>query len=208
MALDIKNINLDSILKLPFSRKLMLLGGIYLFIAAIYGYMFYYPKMTQAKELKTKVEDLQRQVDNERLTASQLPKIKKEREEFKVQLEQALTQMPNEKEIPNLLSSISSSASNSGLDILFFKPLNEVPKTFYAEVPVDMKVKGGYDSLFMFFDKVAKLERIVNVSKLNVGDVKEEKGSVVITSSFVATTFRFMGEEEVKKLEEKDKKKK
>lgn len=209
MALDIKdlkNINLDFILKLPLSKKVMILGGVWFVIAGIYGYLFYYPKMTESNNLQAKITGLQKEVDNESVTASQLPKIKKEREEFKAQLAQALTQMPNEKEIPNLLSSISSSGKESGLDILSFKPAAESPKGFYAEVPVDMKVQGGYENVFLFFEKIAKLQRIVNIGKLNLGDAKDVKGNIVLSADFKATTFRFLGEAETKKAEEKDKK--
>ncbi|MBI5892505.1 MAG: type 4a pilus biogenesis protein PilO [Deltaproteobacteria bacterium] len=209
MALDIKdlkNINLDFILKLPLSKKVMILGGVWLVVAGIYGYLLYYPKMTESKNLQAKIAGLQKEVDNESVTASQLPKIKKEREEFKAQLAQALTQMPNEKEIPNLLSSISSSGRESGLDILSFKPAAESSKGFYAEVPVDMKVQGGYENVFLFFEKIAKLQRIVNIGKLNLGDAKDVKGNIVLSADFKATTFRFIGEEEAAKAAEKDKK--
>lgn len=210
MALDIKdlkNINLDFILKLPLSKKLMILGGVYIVIAGIYGYLWFYPKMTEAKDLQTKITGLQKEIDNESITASQLPKIKKEREEFKAQLAQALTQMPNQKEISNLLSSISLSGSESGLDIISFTPAGETPKGFYAEVPVEMKVQGGYGNIFLFFEKIAKLQRIVNISRLNLGDAKDVKGDIVLTSDFKATTFRFLGDGDTAKVEDEKAKK-
>ncbi len=203
---DLKNINLDFILKLPFSRKLMVLGGIWFVISGIYGYVFYYPKVNESKNLNARITTLQKDIDNESITANQLPKIKKERAEFKSQLEQALNQMPNEKEIPNLLSNISSSGKEAGLDIFLFKPLGESPKGFYAEVPVDMKVQGGYENIFLFFEKIAGLQRIVNIEKMNLGNPKDVKGGIVLSADFKATTFRFIGEGEQKKGDDKDKK--
>ncbi|NIR47567.1 type 4a pilus biogenesis protein PilO, partial [candidate division KSB1 bacterium] len=68
----------------------------------------------------------------------------------------------------NLLTSISSLAKDQGLEILRFRPLGEQPKGFYAEVPVQMSLVGSFHDVVMFFDKVGKLPRIVNINNLNI----------------------------------------
>ncbi|MBI5683000.1 MAG: type 4a pilus biogenesis protein PilO [Deltaproteobacteria bacterium] len=202
------NVTPDTILKLPLSQKLIILGAVHLLIAMAYGYLIFYPKMIETRNLRSKITELQRQIDNETITVSQLPKIKQEREEFAKRLQDAVAQMPNEKEIAGLLSSLSSLGRESGLEILLFKPGAEIIKGFYADIPVDMKVQGGYENILSFFKKAAGLQRIVNISKLNIGEIKDSGDNTVLISSFTATTFRFLTEDDIKKAALKDKKEK
>jgi len=117
------------------------------------------------------------------------------------EFQKALLQLPNEKEIANLLENISEAARSARLDILTFKPGKETPKGFYAEVTIDMKVEGAYASIMTFFEKVAALPRIVNMGVLNIaGGAKEVRGEVVLAATFMATTFKFVPQPaEVKK---------
>lgn len=192
-------INADTILRLPLSKKIVILAAGYILIAAVYGYLGFYPKMLKAKELNLKIGELKKQIDNEAVTVSQLPRIKQEREEFAKKLQDAVAQMPNEKEIAGLLSSLSSLGMESGLEILLFKPGGEIVRGFYADVPVDMKVQGGYEGILLFFKKVSALQRIVNISRFSIGDGKESDGNIILTASFVATTFRYLKEEDIGK---------
>ncbi len=91
------------------------------------------------------------------------------REELKV----AITQLPTSKEIPSLLSNISQLGKDSGLEFLLFKPVGEINKDFYAEIPVEIRVKGAYNNVAIFFDKVGKLPRIVNISEVSMDNAKE-----------------------------------
>jgi len=84
------------------------------------------------------------------------------------------------------------------LDILTFKPGKETPKGFYAEVTIDMKVEGNFNSVILFFEKVANLPRIVNINALNVTSGKEIRGEVMLTAQFLATTFKFLAQPEAK----------
>ena len=76
-------------------------------------------------------------------------------EEAEVQFKTAMKALPEKEEIPSLLTSISRSGQDVGLEFLLFEPKNEVRKEFYAEIPVAMHVIGGYHDLAIFFDKVA-----------------------------------------------------
>jgi len=124
--------------------------------------------------------------------ADELPKFKKEMEELNNQLKEALAALPNEKEIANLLESISDAAKTARLDVLTFKPGKETPKGFYAELTIDMKVEGGYGSIISFFEKVAGLPRIVNINALNISSGKEARGDIMLSATFLATTFKFL----------------
>ncbi len=120
-------------------------------------------------------------------------KAKAELEAVTTEFQKALLLLPDSREIPGLLTSISMMGNESGLEFLLFKPNPEVQKEFYAEIPVEIIVIGPYHNVAVFFDKVAKLSRIVNVSGVAMSDPKPEHGMMMVKTSCLATTYRFTG---------------
>jgi type IV pilus assembly protein PilO len=125
------------------------------------------------------------------------------------ELKTALTQLPNEKEIPEILKNISSLGKESNLEFTLFRPKPEEPQQFYAKVPIELVVLGNYHSIGLFFDKVSKLPRIINVVDFNMTRAKDVKGKISETENLVKTscminTYRFIEKKsEEKKSEEK-----
>ncbi|MEK6790131.1 MAG: type 4a pilus biogenesis protein PilO [Deltaproteobacteria bacterium] len=187
-----QKIDVNVILKLPTVKKLMILGAVWLVVITLFYFLLYGVKLSEKSDLSVKLTGLKATVAEKQKVASNVPRLKKEREELIAQLALALAQLPNDKEIANLLESISAAAKSSRLEILTFKPGKEVPKGFYAEVTIDMKVEGGYANLISFFERVAGLPRIVNISKLTVTSGKEVRGDIMMSAGFVATTFKFL----------------
>jgi type IV pilus assembly protein PilO len=189
---------IEKILKLPNRQKLALLAVLLLLEAAGIFYGLYQPRMTAYAALQTKLDDLQRQIQDNRRIANNLPRYKSEYEQLKKDLDAALTELPNQKEIPTLLTSISSLGKGAGLDFLLFRPRAEVPKDFYAEVPVDIAVSGTFYNVADFFLEVAKLPRIVNINNVNFTDIKSAGGRTTLKVNCLATTFRFLDKKEIK----------
>jgi len=124
--------------------------------------------------------------------AENLPAFEKELENLEAELKVALRQLPDSKEIPGLLTDISSLGKNAGLDIKRFKPNAEIPRGFYAEVPLEIAFSGTFHQVVTFFDLVAKLPRIVNVGELKM-EIEDETSEVTrLKVSGKATTFRFL----------------
>ncbi|WP_370543312.1 type 4a pilus biogenesis protein PilO [Geobacter sp. OR-1] len=146
------------------------------------------------------------QVQEKKKIADQLPKFKSEYAKLQKDLESALTELPNQKEIPSLLTSITNVGKAAGLDFLLFKPKAEAAKGFYAEVPVDITVSGSFMNVANFFIAVGNLPRIVNIGNVNFADIKydKDKGRTNLRVNCLATTFRFLDKKEIKD----DKKKK
>jgi type IV pilus assembly protein PilO len=189
---------IEKILKLPNRQKLALLAGLLLLEGAGIFYGLYQPKMKAYDALQVKLEDLQRQIADNRRIANNLPRYKSEYEQLKKDLDAALTELPNQKEIPSLLTGISSVGKASGLEFLLFRPKPEVPKDFYAEVPVDIAVSGTFYNVAEFFVAVSKLPRIVNINSVNFTDIKPAGGRTTLTVNCLATTFRFLDKKEIK----------
>ena len=188
----------ENILKLPTKQKvallilLMVLEGVGLF------YGLYQPKIKVLKGLQSKLETLQNQIKEDRKVADNLPKYKKDYEQLQNELKMALTELPNQKEIPSLLTSISTAGKNAGLDFLLFRPKPEEPRDFYAAVPVDISVSGSFYNVADFFVAVSNLPRIVNINNVSFSDIKTVNGRIMLKVNCLATTFRFLDKKEIK----------
>ena len=189
---------IEKLIKLPNRQKVALLLLVLLLEAAALYYLLYQPRAKELNELQTKVEDLQKQIQENRRIANNLPRFKAEYEQLKLDLDHALTELPNQKEIPSLLTSISSVGRSAGLDFLLFRPKPEVPKDFYAEVPVDIAVSGTFYNVADFFVAVANLPRIVNINNVSFSDIKSVGGRTSLKVNCLATTFRFLDKKEIK----------
>jgi len=202
MDLDVKKfIKLDFIIKLSLLKKVLILAGISIVIVGFFVQFMIKPKLKEMVELGVKSIEVSAQLQENRSIARDIPRFQRDKEELEVKLKKALSQLPNEKEIPNLIESISNAAKDAGLKILIFRPLPDVPRGFYAEVPVSMNVEGTYESIYAFCKKVSELPRIVNVDGIKItmgGDAKNVSYRPKLKSTFVATTFRFIPDAEQK----------
>lgn len=165
------------------------------------------PKLSELKVLQGKLDKVRADVAETRKLALNLPKFKAEFANLKKDLDNALTELPNSKEIPSLLTTITSAGKSSGLDFLTFKPRPESPKEFYSEVPVDIVVSGPFVGIANFFVAVGKLPRIVNISNVAFSDIRNDRGRNFVKVNCQATTFRFLDKNEIKDPKD-DKKKK
>ncbi|SNB46190.1 type 4a pilus biogenesis protein PilO [Geobacter sp. DSM 9736] len=189
---------LDKILKLPNRQKLGLLVAVLILEAGVFFLALQQPKMKELKELQGRRDELQSKVEENRRIANNLPKFRDDYAKLEKELERALTELPNQKEIPGLLTSISSVGKNAGLDFLLFRPKPEEPKDFYSAVPVDISVSGSFYEVANFFVAVGDLPRIVNISNVQFGDIKNERGRTTVKVNCLATTFRFLDKKEIK----------
>jgi type IV pilus assembly protein PilO len=109
-------------------------------------------------------------------------------------------------EIADLLSNIADRARAVGLDLKIFRQKPEAYSEFYADVPVQMEMRGTYHELAAFMDRVKRLDRIVNVADIQLKQPRVEGDVVLLTASCTATTFRFLDEQERKTRAEQQQK--
>jgi len=185
-------ITLETIVKMPTSKKILLLGILVALLVGLYIYLIYWPNLELLKKKKVEMAALEGQVRELRIVAANMKRFQAEAAKLREELKVAVTQLPTSKEIPSLLSNISKLGKDSGLEFLLFKPAGEVSKDFYAEIPVEIRVRGAYNNVALFFDKVGKLPRIVNISEVGMDNAKEAFGRWEINTSCTATTFKFV----------------
>jgi type IV pilus assembly protein PilO len=203
-------ITFDRIVKLPTSKKVLILTVLAAVILGLYFYLIYIPKSEVLTQKTAEMGKLETQVRELRIIAANVKRFQAEAAKLKEELQLAITQLPTSREIPALLANISNLGKDSGLEFLLFRPAPEVNREFYAEIPVEIKVRGVYHDVALFFEKVGKLPRIVNINGVSMDDPKEAAGKWEIITSCTATTFKFVEKdaaEAAKETKEKDAKK-
>jgi type IV pilus assembly protein PilO len=179
-------------------RQLYVLTGI-IAIGIVAGWWFYLFKPTwdERDRLQGDLARTEQDLFQKRRIGQELPKLEAALADLRRDLDAALTKLPEEKEIPRLLTQISRLGQESGLTFTLFKPGNPVKRDFYAEIPIQIKVDGSYHALGRFFDRLSRMDRIINVTDLKIAQstARADSKSVraIITAEFTATTFAFGG---------------
>ncbi|MCB9777910.1 MAG: type 4a pilus biogenesis protein PilO [Alphaproteobacteria bacterium] len=196
---------LEQLGRLPRSQRLLLFGLGYVLIAGLYVGLLYLPASTRISELGDEMSALNQQkvVLEQRIRDKE--RYEAELQTLMADLKEALKELPNDREIPGLLKGISGMGKKVGLEVRKFQPLPEVKREYVAEVPVALEVSGSYHEVALFFERLSKMNRIVYVQNLELGDPKNIGGEIRLTVTGNAVTFRFLSEEELEKGKAKGK---
>lgn len=190
MALDLKAFFANA----P-KKQLYLLGGVAgAAIVALYAYFLMMPLWEEKGKFEDKLRKVQSDLQQKQLIAANRPKLEAEIKALEKQLDEALVRLPEEKDIPRLLTQINTLGQQNGLEFLLFRPGTPVKKGFYAEVPIDIRVEGQFHSMGGFLDRVSKLERIVTVSDIKISPLsgQAQRTDRSITADLKATTYTFL----------------
>jgi len=186
-------------------QKALVVVVVFALIGSGYYFFLFKPKFDKinslGKTLKTKKTTL---VKYKRLAES-LPQLEEKLKSLKEELNYAMAALPEEKEIPILLTEISRAGKNTGLEFVSFTPKPEqVKEDFYAEIPVSMEITGRFHQLAHFFDEVSRLYRIVNIENI---DMKATDNSNKIILTCEAVTYMFVNKKVEPQKNKKAKKK-
>ncbi|MFQ5655932.1 MAG: type 4a pilus biogenesis protein PilO [Candidatus Methylomirabilales bacterium] len=150
------------------------------------------PAWENRDRLIAEVARLEQDILQKRQISKELPRLEAARAALQQELQKAVRRLPEEKEIPDLLTEINRLGQESGLAFTLFKPGRPKQGEFYTRIPIRMKAEGTYHSLGRFFEQIGRMERIVNITDLKVNQVRKAGGGT-ITGEFTATTFTFGG---------------
>lgn len=188
-------------------QRLLICGVSFLALIGGFVYFSYLPKIEKVQALEKQRSTLESQLATAQVKAKQLASFRDRKLQAEADFMVAKKLLPEKKEIPSLLTGVSQSGQDAGLEFLTFQPQNETVKDFYAEIPVLIKVTGGYHNVAVFFDNVSRLYRIVNMRDI---EMKAEQKADSLTTTCTAVTYRFVETEKtppVKDKKEKEKKK-
>lgn len=174
----------------PWQRWLGLFGLIFLFFV-IYYYVSYKDSVEAIERLASERNTLEAKYNENVIYTEKMPQLQKNIDQLNKILINARTQLPNAKEIPELLTLISETGTNAGLEFLLFKPFPEQKVDFYSKVPVEMVIVGSFHNIVTFFDKVKKMSRIVDISGVKI-NISVKNRQITLRASCKATTYKYL----------------
>jgi type IV pilus assembly protein PilO len=186
------NPKLEKLLKLPLYKRVAILVVLVAVLVGACVWFLILPEYERIGQMDQELSRLEADLIQKQRIANNLPKFKAEFLKLEEQLKAALTQLPNKKEIPSLLTNLATIARDNGLDVVSFSPKGEVSKGFYAEVPGSVDLRGTYHQIAEFSQAVSKLSRIVNLSDLELSGPKIEDNVAILRIKCKVTTFRFV----------------
>ena len=192
---------IDRIAKAPLGLKIGLVAGTLVLVTALSYFVFslpYGPSISEVevriKKAETEQARLERDFTEKQAIANDLNRFRKEKELLEQRLAEALSELPEEKNIDELLGLFQDRAQKAGLEIATITPEPEKAEGFYARIPISMTVNGNFHEIATFFDSLGRLRRIVNVSDISMTTPKDVGGKLVVDSKFLVTTFMFVNQ--------------
>jgi type IV pilus assembly protein PilO len=183
---------LEKLGKVPRIARMGAVVGILLGVVAGYYFLSYEETSARLTQQRGQAQELQRKLTNVRAVANNVPEFKQEVAMLERELEVALKQLPDRKQFEDLLQDITTAGKKVGVTLKSIERSTEIEHDFYAEVPFSLELEGTYHNIAMFFERVAKLPRIVNVGAMTM-EVTEQNGSqAILKVEGNATTFRFL----------------
>jgi type IV pilus assembly protein PilO len=175
--------------KLPWYAQV----GAFVALAVVGCGMFYYyyemPVRADMAGRKSQLMALRVDITKGLTTAKKLPEFRQQVTDLEGRLANLKAILPEEKDAADLLNRMQTVAVQSNMTIKGFKPSPTVTKQLHAEWPITLELDGTYHNLAIFFDRVGKFTRIVNISGLDVKGKDRPDANNTITATCVATTF-------------------
>jgi type IV pilus assembly protein PilO len=178
-----------SLAKLPWYAQI---GAFVVLAVAGCGAFYYYIEMPMRADMTARqlqLVSLRADITKGLATAKKLPEFRAQVTELEARLDNLKAVLPEEKDASDLLRRMQTEAARSNLEIRSFKPSPTVTKQLHAEWPITLELEGTYHNLAMFFDRVGKFTRIVNISGLDVKTKEKPEPNSTIRATCVATTF-------------------
>jgi type IV pilus assembly protein PilO len=155
------------------------------------GFIYYYemPVRDDMKSRQSQLDALRADIQKGQSTAAKLPEFRAQVGELEGRLSNLRAVLPEEKDAADLLNRMQTVATQSNLKIKSFKPNPTVTKQLHAEWPINLELEGTYHNLAMFFDRVGKFTRIVNITNVDIKGRDKQEGNMTIAATCTATTF-------------------
>lgn len=160
-------------------------------IAAVFAFWKFYVVDIQADiaSRQARLTTLRTEIAKGTATARRLPEFQGQVNDLERRLDTLRQQLPEEKDVADILRRVQGIATQSNLTIQRFTPQDPKPQAMYAELPIKLQAEGTYHNLGFFFDRVSKFPRIINIGDLSIKAKPQPTASSTIVAELVATTF-------------------
>ena len=188
--IDVADLDLNNLGSWPAPVK-FITGVILLAVVLALGYYLHLQDMqVQLEQQQAQEAILKQQFSSKAFQAANLDAYKKQMSEMETSFGALLRQLPSDTEVPGLLEDITRTGLGSGLEFEEIKLQPEVAQQFYIELPINIKVIGGYHDLATFVSGVSSLPRIVTLHDFEIKSEKNDSASK-LRMSIVAKTYRY-----------------
>jgi type IV pilus assembly protein PilO len=184
---------LERILKVRTEIKLAIVLGA-AFALSAGAYLLFISDLKDAiVQQDTQIKRLEDELIQKQSIANNLNEYRRQKEVLEQRLAEALTELPNDANIDELLTQLNEVGVKSGLELTSVEPGAEAKEgSFYSKIPVKLSLSGNYGEIASFFDAVGRLKRIVNISDISLKNPAKQGDKVVLKADCLATTFRFV----------------
>jgi type IV pilus assembly protein PilO len=160
-------------------------------IGAVFGFWYLYVSDAQAdiQGRETRLRSMRADIARGVATARQLPEFEAQVIELEHRLDSLRAVLPEEKDVADILRRVQGLATQSNLTIQRFTPQAPRQQNMYAELPFRLTAEGTYHNLGMFFDRVSKFPRIINIGEISVKARQNQEPNATIVAELVAITF-------------------
>ena len=189
---QLNELDLRNVASWPLPARVIVIAIIFAGVLGLGYWLDIKDQGMRLEKAEQKEQELRQAFEVKAKKAANLQAYEQQLEEMRESFGAMLRQLPNKTEVAELLVDISQTGLASGLEFELFKPQSEIPKEFYAELPISIRVKGDYHEFGNFISGVAALPRIVTVHDVAIEQSKEEG----LTMNILAKTYRYLDEEE------------
>ena len=137
----------------------------------------------------TRLAELQSKIQEGRAARAKLPQFREEVAQLELVLEKLLRILPSRRNTGSLLRRIREIAEQGDFNLISFAPGGYADRDFYVDWPIAIRLQGTYHNLGLFFDRVSRLPRIVNIQGLKISTIRQGEADHTIDASFKAVTF-------------------
>lgn len=147
------------------------------------------PKTVEYEGLEARLAELQAKIQEGRAARQELQKFREEVRQLELELDKLLRILPARRNTPDLMRRIRSLAEQGDFALKRFNPGTLSDKEFFSEWPISVNVEAGYHNLALFFDRISRFSRIINIEDLEITALTQSAGTHTISSTFTAKTF-------------------
>jgi type IV pilus assembly protein PilO len=179
----------EKVSSLPLSQRIWLFVGTFLLLVCAFYFLQYRPQSENIAKLQADLSEQEKQLAILKRAAAELPALQESLAKAEGDFAYLLSQLPDKKEIPALLETVSQLGAQVGLENVLFQPQPEQTFEFYAVIPIRLDLVGTYHKLGAFFDNMSKLNRILKVENLSL---TRARGGSALQVSCTIVTYRFL----------------
>jgi Tfp pilus assembly protein PilO len=163
-------------------------------LAGAVHYAWFRGLNAEIKGKQAELETLQQEIQKGRAAERKLSQFREEVRRLELELAKLLQVLPSKRNTEDLIKRIETLTRQGDFTLRKFTPGDFVPKEFYSEWPIDISLEGTYHNLALFFDRMSRFSRIINVEDLKIGAL-DNVPQKSISANFVAKTFIYTGDE-------------